>query len=229
MPSFRRALRGAASAAAAAAALTGCRATVQVRNDARLLSLYTAGTQGEAERFAASRDLVTAARLRALGALDESAQRAEQDAATQLLVWRLTADTTRLTLYQGVLDGTALAERQQREAAARRDEHERAAASARGGAAVRSAALSRAAQSLARLAEPPDAAADLEFYAGFFAAVRRGLQQTQAAAASDAGQAAAAASVAAARPAAKPAAPARAGTASPAAEPPAPAPPAGPR
>ena len=190
-----RALGAAGAGALLALPSAGCAAR-EVRDSARLLSAYTQSTQREAEQFAKHRDAVAQARTRNLGFIEESALAAEQRGAEQMLVWRLTGDQTRLTLYQGILEGTARAAEQQQELAARRDEHAKAVAAARGGVSVRQAQLAKSAQATAQLAQKPDLKKEKDFYAAFFKDVRKHVKEAQDSAAKDAGQAAAAAAAA---------------------------------
>jgi hypothetical protein len=158
---------------------SGCGVAAEARHAAGLTSLYTATVQQELERFARQRDAIAQARVRNAGLLEGSALGAEQKGAVDVSVWRIADDAARLRLYDGILAGTNLAAQAQRELIAQREEYTKAVDAARGGVAVRSADLSRAAQTLASLAKPPDAKAELQFYLGFFKQVRKDLDSAQ--------------------------------------------------
>jgi hypothetical protein len=177
-----------------AALAAGCGVPQQVRSGARTLSLYTQSVQRQAERFAETRELVARARTQNITALEEGALEAEQEAATNAHVWRLAGDDGRAKLYQGVLEGTSLAEQQARALVTERAAHARRVAAARGGTSVRAAQLAKASQALAQLAARPDVKADAEFYAGFVKALRKSLDESKAAADQEAQKAAGGAS-----------------------------------
>jgi hypothetical protein len=161
--------------------LAGACGARRVREDARLMSLYTQRVQKEAEQFAAHRDQVAKARTRNIGFLEASALAGEQRVATQLLVWRI-AGPEQLTMFQTILEGTTLAARQRQEALERREAHEKAVEAARSGVEVRQGKLAETSQTLAQLAESPSLKEESDFYVGFFTDVRKRLDDAQKAA-----------------------------------------------
>jgi hypothetical protein len=177
---------GTAGAAIACLVGAGCAVPAQVRQDARLMSVYTQRVQREAQQFADLRDAIAKARTRNVGSLEESALRAEQELGLQAVVWGMADDQQRADLYQGIVEGTTLVARQQDSLAAQRAEHQKAVDAAHGGVELRQEKLAASAQALAQLAEKPDLKAKLGFYIAFFKGVREELEADHAAAADQA-------------------------------------------
>lgn len=161
--------------------LAACGVPREIRNNSRELSLHTQGIQKETERFAKHRDQVAVARTRVANELDAGRLAMQQAETNQLLVWKLN-DQDRLKLYQGIVEASETAQRQQEEIAAQRERHAKLIASAKGGVAVRSAQLSKTAQSLARMGKEPDVKSEVAFYSAFFKDVRKQLNDAQQAA-----------------------------------------------
>lgn len=179
-------------AALLALAAAGCAVPRTVREDARLMALYTQRLQREAEEFADLRSEIARARTRNVNTIEESALAAEQAGTAQLLTWRIAGDEARVRLLEGILEGTKLAAQQRQEVAARREAHAKAVMEARGGVEVRQENLAATAQALAQIGEKPDRKGERAFYLGFFKQVRAGLDEARKAANAQAEEAVAA-------------------------------------
>lgn len=193
IPVARRAVF-ATTALVGAAVLGGCTASSEVREGAKLMSVYTDAVQNQLEVFSAAQLRVDRARLGNMERLEANAIDTQQRNQATLASWRLTTMTTtankdvdlRVRLYEVIQAGTDQAGTAYWEYQTQRAERERTTREMKAAVEFDKTKLAAAAKTLADLSEDRDFGAQAGFLIGFAGEVRSTIEELEAAAQAEA-------------------------------------------
>ncbi len=169
------------------AALGGCSTSSEVRDGAKLMSVYTAGVQQQLEVFSDAQLQIDRARLRNMDRLEESAIDTLQRNQAEVAAWQLTTLTEaqnknvdlRARLFELIQAGTEKAATDYWAFQAQRAEREKVRREMKAAVEFDKEKLAKAAKTLADLAEERDFEAQASFLIGFAAQVRSSIEELE--------------------------------------------------
>ena len=154
-------------------------ASKEERRIARLLAAYTNQVKASGEKFAASRDQLARARLSNINRLQLSATETENENGNTLRVWAIAGDSNRFGLFQGVLEATNEAVKQQIAIEILQREQEQNVKEATSKVRFQSKKLADTAKALGDVATKPNLKGRLTFLRAFVLDVRSEIQAAE--------------------------------------------------
>jgi hypothetical protein len=175
MPFVRQLIRAALFILTSIAA-TGCAADKELRQNAKVLSIYVTKVNSDAAAFSAARDRVAVARTSTLEFLETETLKNVQSIQVELAARQITQDKDWLAFFDSLRNAPELIAKQRQELAAREADASSAIASAKSAVEVRGDKLTEVSKALAKLSDPPSSADEVRFLADFVKQVNAGIE-----------------------------------------------------